>query len=121
MTATIPPRSVSGGSGSPLLSIAARSSDRELRLHLVGELDDTTVDLLRAAALARPRGVDVLVLELDELTFADARAIRTFRALDRELKASGGRLVLVNPTTFLLRLLHLVGFDVTLDIRARES
>ncbi|MDQ6650667.1 MAG: STAS domain-containing protein [Actinomycetota bacterium] len=129
MADTAPLRLVTAVGDPPLLSVVAApgadagspQGSRELRLGLEGELDATTVGLLCAAVTARPPTVTVVVLQLDELTFADAQALRAFLDIDRVLKAAGGRLVLSNPTAFLHRMLRIVGLDVTLDIRPRQG
>jgi len=121
MTATITPTTSSGRDGPPLLSIVARPAGGELRLHLVGELDHTTVGLLRDCVRSRAADTDVVLLKLDELAFSDAAALRAFVELDRQLRSAGGRLVLSNPSPFLLRLLRIAGLDVSLDIREREQ
>lgn len=86
-------------------------SDRPHTLRLDGELDMATApDLLEAVEpFLRQHGdlLDDLRLELELLSFADSTGLRAFFTIASRLQR--GRLVLVDPSDTILRVLELTG------------
>jgi anti-anti-sigma factor len=88
--------------------IRAARTGPEVRIHVAGELDLASVDVLRKAldgALAA--GLGDVEVELSELTFCDSSGLCLLLTAQRNLKAAGRTLHLVNPAPGMLRLLEL--------------
>ncbi len=89
-----------------------RTGESELGLVLRGEADAGNAEVLEAAVNAftdvPPR---VLCLDLAELTFVDVAACRALAQGSRDLRASGGRVLLVAPPPSIERTLCLLGLS----------
>jgi anti-sigma B factor antagonist len=91
-----------------------------LRLH--GDLDLVSVpDLERLLGDLVTRGTDRLVVDLTDVSFCDVAGLNTLLRADRELRAAGGRLVLVRPCPSLALMLEALGLSerVTVEPAAR--
>jgi anti-sigma B factor antagonist len=91
------------------------------RVHLGGELDISTVGLLVDAVSelsdSRP---ELVVIDLSELRFVDARGLRAFVDIDRDLRTTGSRIVLSRPTPHIARILTLTAVDTEITVRPFE-
>ena len=90
----------------------ARDGDGRLRLY--GELDAAEVPRVRAC-LIRVDG-DV-ALDCSGLTFIDAAGLRLFVELHTECQARGAKLLIINPSRCVIRLLGLTGLDSILTVQ----
>lgn len=88
-------------------------------VHLVGELDVSSVDQLRdvlEGLLVTTHQVD---LDLAELTFVDSTGIGALLALHRRLADLGGTLVLRRPRAQIHRVLQMTQLDRILTVVER--
>ncbi len=88
------------------------TGESELGLVLRGEVDAGNAEVLEAAVTAFTDVPPcVLCLDLAELTFIDVAACRALVQGSRDLRASGGRVLLVAPPPPVERTLCLLGLD----------
>ena len=88
------------------------TGESELGLALRGEVDAGNAEVLEAAVTAFTAVPPcVLCLDLAELTFVDVAACRALAQGSRDLRASGGRVLLVAPPPPVERTLCLLGLD----------
>jgi anti-sigma B factor antagonist len=81
------------------------------RLRFFGELDASEVARVRACLV----GVDGDVeLDCSGLSFIDAAGLGLFVELDTECRARGAKLLVINPSRCVSRLLELTGLDSVL-------
>jgi anti-sigma B factor antagonist len=81
------------------------------RLRLFGELDASEVPRVRACLA----GVDGdVALDCSGLSFIDAAGVGLFVELDTECRARGAKLLVINPSRCVTRLLELTGLDSVL-------
>ena len=92
--------------------------DRPRGVRLLGELDLAGVPKVRAALGERSGDVEV---DCAGLTFIDASGLRVFVAAHTACRARGARLLIVNPSRCVVRLLELTGVDTLLDVRVESS
>ena len=93
----------------PVLRVRLDPRPDHLRVVPVGELDDSSVDLLRAAvehALAQRRDVQLVMAEV---SFCDVAAVEEVLRLQRTAHDAGRRLVLTGVRPFLLHVLTALG------------
>ena len=105
------------------IDVTANRDDTSLRyrVHLGGELDVATVGLLADAVGDLPDDrPELVVIDLSELRFVDARGLRAFLDIHRHLHATGSRLVLALPTPHVARILALTAVDTEITVRLRE-
>jgi anti-sigma B factor antagonist len=85
------------------------------RLALSGEIDAHTAQLFRDALFEAPRTGDLLV-DISGVTFIDSSGLRVVLELHQNLDRDGRRLVLVEPSRPVTRLLELTGLVSHLHI-----
>lgn len=87
-------------------------------IELVGELDLAARPMLAAATdtALDPGGVETVVADLTDVTFADSSTLGWLVGLDVRLKVTGGRLVIVAPEGPVLDLLRITGIDRRLTL-----
>jgi anti-sigma B factor antagonist len=91
-------------------------------IHLIGELDMSTVGTLREAAQAHlPGGGGRLLIDLAELTFCDSLGLGTLRVLSRTARAHNALLVLTHPSPYFLRMVEIAGVGAGLTIAPDEA
>jgi len=92
------------------LTIEVHREGDEATLTLTGELDPHTAPMLTdELETLMGEGVTSVVLVLSDLGFIDSSGLRVVIAADRDLTASGGRLVLRSPSETVRRLLEITG------------
>jgi anti-anti-sigma factor len=103
------------------LQAAVTASDDATVIHLVGELDMSTVGTLREAVqthLPGPGGR--LVVDLAELTFCDSLGLGTLLVLSRTARAHSTLLVLRRASPYFLRMVEIAGVGAGLTIAPNE-
>jgi anti-anti-sigma factor len=96
------------------VELASSRTGTRLRVdvRLSGELDIATVDLVTDALAGLPdERPELVVIDLSALRFVDARGLRVFLGIHRELRAAGGHLVLAMPTPHVARVLAVAELD----------
>jgi anti-anti-sigma factor len=79
-------------------------------IHLSGEADLLTAPQLTAALAAQAGpGASEVTVDLSGLWFADSSSLRALILADRDLRAGGGRLLLVSPQPAVARAITLLG------------
>jgi anti-sigma B factor antagonist len=107
---------------SPILRlvVSAHRNGASLRydVRLVGELDLASVgSLTHALAALREERPKLVVIDLSELRFVDARGLRALVDANRDLRAGGGSLVLARPGPHVRRVLTLTAVDAQIVVR----
>jgi anti-anti-sigma factor len=93
------------------LQVTSGAAADVVRIELAGELDLDTVGPVRdevLAALARGRPTTV-VIGMRQVSFVDSTAVGTLVGCQRAADAAGARLVLAEPSPFVLRVLWVSG------------
>jgi anti-sigma B factor antagonist len=83
-------------------------------VRLSGELDIAGLYEVRAALDGRRGDVEV---DCAGLSFIDASGLGLFLAVHAERRARGGKLLIVNPSRCVVRLLELTGVGAELQVR----
>lgn len=86
-------------------------------LEIVGRVDDEhalsmTLDIANALA----RGQTQILLDLSGVQFMNSAGLRELVDAWKQVQRAGGRLILVNPSEQVRKLLDLVGLDSVLEI-----
>jgi anti-anti-sigma factor len=104
----------------PLLQVTAFTDGAAVRVAVAGELDlSTTPAFAGALDRAFDHGVDLLTVDLDDLTFADSSAIHALLRLRATAEERGTRLCLTNVAGSLRRTLTITGMHELFDIAHR--
>ncbi len=102
----------------PLLAVVVPDTVRT-EMHLIGELDFATVQILDTLIEQQiATGHLEVRLDLAQLRFCDLAGLRALLGARRGLTASGGQLVLLHPTALLVRLAGLCGWSAELGLHA---
>ncbi|WP_328291389.1 STAS domain-containing protein [Kineococcus sp. NBC_00420] len=108
-----------GDEQAPVLTCSVAVDTTMSVVHLVGELDIDTSGLLAAVVAGQiERGHVDLRLDLSGVRFCDLAGLYALRAALRDLQEAGGRLRLLRPSPFLLRVVGLCGLQDLLDTMA---
>jgi len=75
------------------------------------EIDITNAEALRAALLAAADGHGTLVVDMTQTRFCDSSGLHTLIAAHRRAEAEGREVLLVIPSTTVLRVFALTGMD----------
>src|SRR6185369_13207386 len=79
------------------------------------EIDITNAEALRAALLqAAANGHDTLVVDMTRTQFCDSSGLHTLIAAHRRAEAEGREVLLVIPSTAVLRVFALTGMDTVI-------
>jgi anti-sigma B factor antagonist len=96
-----------------LFAFETRRVGEAFVIHLYGELDLSTVDVLERpldAVVSVPDGSAAVVLDLSALKFMDSAGLTALVAVLPRLREQGRRLVLRHPSRSTSRLLDISGF-----------
>jgi anti-anti-sigma factor len=85
-------------------------------LTLRGELDLASVEALQEQLNRVMRGREAVAIDLSGLTFIDSSGLRMLVRAEQELRASGGRLVLVPGPRAVHRTFELTGLDSCFEL-----
>jgi anti-anti-sigma factor len=98
--------------------VAPTGSCRRVDVRLAGELDIATVDVLADVLAVLPgERPELVVMNVSELQFVDARRLRAFHDVHRELAAVGCRFVRCAPTRPVTRALAVTSVDSDTPVR----
>jgi len=104
------------------LQTVVTARDDTTVIHLVGELDMSTVATLREAVQAHlPGPGGRLVVDLAELAFCDSLGLGTLLVLSRTARAHSTLLVLGRPSPYFLRMVEIAGVGAGLTIAPNEA
>jgi len=106
------------------LQVLIRSSEAgdEIRIHVAGELDVASLDVLgKALDDALEAGLCDVEVELSNMSFCDSTGLCLLLTAQHRLQAAGRALRLVNPTPGMLRLLELSATRDLFEVRATSS
>jgi anti-anti-sigma factor len=101
------------------LVVQRRSTDSDAaeRFSVAGELDMESIDVLRAALdTVLDTGTADVELDLTEITFCDSIGLHLLLHTHHTLDTQGRRLLLVNPSHVLRRLLELTATVTLFDV-----
>ena len=84
-------------------------ADGPTRLACVGELDLATLPVFEDALCRAEVDARAIILDLSGLDFIDSRGLAMILALDRRLRASGGRLTIVRGPDAVNRIFEITG------------
>jgi len=86
-------------------------------LHLEGEFDSFETDLVRKGVEdALEQGHKALLLDLSAMTFANSTTLAYFISAQTRAQREGGRVILVQPSSFIRKTLRTLGFEQVLQI-----
>ena len=91
--------------------LVARNGDGRLRFF--GELDASEVPRVRTCLLSVNGDVEI---DCSGLSFVDAAGLGLFVELDAECRARHAKLLVINPSRCVVRLLKLTGLDSVLTV-----
>jgi anti-anti-sigma factor len=100
------------------LAVKETRTGDEAVLVLTGEIDIATASSLREAAqraIAPP--LARLVLDFAGVTFCDSQGLATLIAINKEVQAVGGRLLIINVGEFMDRLLDVTGLRAAFEVK----
>lgn len=97
----------------------SRSGDGHGEVRVAGELDAYSAPVLEAE-LDRHEGEGDLRLHMAGVTFIDSTGLRVVVAADNRLRDGDHRLVVVDPSPSVLRLLQLTSLDERFDIEGGQ-
>lgn len=88
-------------------------------LRISGDLDSKSyMDLESKAGEVIAGGATNILLDLHEIHFMGSAGLRAMHGISNKLKASGGKLKLLNPSDAVARVMKTLGFDKFFDIHA---
>lgn len=86
-------------------------------LRVAGEIDASSVRVLADHLEPLPEGRGEVLLDLAEVTFVDSSGLRVLIDAHQRAERGGRRLVLVEPSPVVRRLLDISGLDGLLHVR----
>ena len=101
---------------------SGEARDGVARIALTGELDLTSVQILREnLAEFEGDGVVAIMLDLSDLTFIDSSGLHAFLQANARAKANGHRLHIVGATPVARRVFSLTGTEFLVDERDADA
>jgi anti-sigma B factor antagonist len=102
--------------------VRADEAGDEVQIHVAGELDLASLDVLgKALDCAFEAALGEVEVELSNMTFCDSTGLCLLLTTQHRLQAAGRALRLVNPTPGMLRLLELSATRDLFEVRATSS
>ncbi len=102
-----------------LLTFRAEPAADEAKLAVSGEIDMVTAESLYEQATALvTEGVEVLVLDLEGVTFCDSLGVAALVRIFRYANGRGCRLRVVNPRGHIAHVLQISGLDQVFEVQA---
>ena len=93
------------------LTVTVTETAGHVEIHLAGEVDLESVGELRDSIEPYLGPGQTIVMDLSQITFADSTLLQVLQQARGELSASGGSLLLRNPSTLARRLLTIGELD----------
>ena len=104
------------GEGRPFLVRVTEQADAVV-VHVAGEVDLVTAPVLqRNLDVALAGGRPLVVIDLSDTTFMDARGVAVLVRARARVDTTGGRLVLRRPPQMVRRILELLDQLIPLDV-----
>lgn len=99
------------------LSLGSDARDGCAVLTVGGEVDLGTAGELSDAAIAAMQEISPrLVMDLTGVSFMDSTGLKVLLAVHKRAELAGGRLVLVNPTRSVAKVIAVTGLDQTFHV-----
>lgn len=113
---------MSSDSGTPRLDVTRGGGFTVARVVGCDRLDEMNADQLRSAAAGLVEGRDQhLILDLAGISFLGSVALAKFVALNKVVRAAGGKLTLVNLNPAVREVFAVTRLDAILDVRGVPS
>jgi anti-sigma B factor antagonist len=93
------------------MEITRALADEQLTLTVIGKLSAATAETFSAAMDEAIRECPAIILDLSQLDYLASAGIRVLVAAQKQLKASGGTLVLRNVNAGIMEILEVTGLD----------
>lgn len=97
------------------LTLSTETEDGANIIHVIGELDMSTVAVFEAE-LEQSLSADCVVIGLAECTFIDSSALRSLVRAERAARDGGGRLALVAPSRSARRVIEVASLERVLPV-----
>ena len=105
-----------------LLTIDVVPNKGNVTLYLTGEIDMSSAESIRDAALsAMYRHGNTVHVDLSAVTFMDSTGLQALIALRRRVELSGGSLTLIAPTRVVMRIFDVTGVTPLFEIIAASD
>ncbi len=105
-----------------VFSISKHQNDKEILIHVAGEIDAYTAPKLREElwSLAE-EGNKTMIVNLKDVTYLDSTGLGVFVGLFKELSKKNGELKLVQLSNRLKRLFEITGLSNIMNISANSE
>jgi anti-sigma B factor antagonist len=99
------------------LIVDKHQNDKEVLIHIGGEIDAYTAPKLREELLSLAEGGNKLIIvNLKEVTYLDSTGLGVFVGLFKELKKNNGELKLIDLSNRLKRLFEITGLSHIMNV-----
>jgi anti-sigma B factor antagonist len=104
------------------LNIDKHQNNKEVLIHVVGEIDAFTAPKLREELLPLAEGKNKLIIvNLKDVTYLDSTGLGVFVGLFKQLKKNDGELKLIDLSDRLKRLFEITGLSNIMNISANSK
>lgn len=104
------------------LSIEKHQNNKEILIHVQGEIDAYTAPKLREELLSLAKGGNKTIsVNLKDVTYLDSTGLGVFVGLFKELRKGDGELKLVQLSNRLYRLFEITGLSNIMNISAKSE
>ena len=90
-------------------------------LVVAGEIDSSTIEVLRGQIKKLEVGSSDIVLNMSEVQFIDSSGLRVIIEAHQDAEKTGGRLIIAEPSPVVARLFEISGLADYLNIQAITS
>lgn len=98
-------------------TVVVHADTDALRLSLRGELDLSTVDILRNCLNGIDDGVRLVILDFADLAFLDSTGLNLLLGTQQRFGPELRELMIINPAPLIRRVLELSGVDLLIRVR----
>jgi anti-sigma B factor antagonist len=104
------------------LNIDKHQNDKEILIHIAGEIDAYTAPKLREELLSLAKGDNkTIIVNLKDVTYLDSTGLGVFVGLFKQLKKNNGELKLIDLSNRLKRLFEITGLSTIMNISANSK
>jgi anti-sigma B factor antagonist len=104
------------------LNIDKHQNDKEILIHVAGEIDAYTAPKLREELLSlAEEGNKTMVVNLKDVTYLDSTGLGVFVGLFKELSKNNGELKLIQLSNRLYRLFEITGLSNIMNLSAKSE